>query len=95
MASTVLTFSKLHPQTVFLPAIASKYLLPKLTEAIKGIGVPQSCSNFNSTTDAEPEITIRGCPDKRSNQIQKCSDILKIWSDITTIYANFALFHYK
>jgi len=44
---------------------------------------------------AEPEITVHSCPDKISNQIQKCSEILKIWSDITTIYANFALFYYK
>ena len=27
--------------------------------------------------DAEPEITIHGCPDKVSDQIIKCSDILK------------------
>ena len=40
---------------------------------------------------AEPEITVHKCPDKMSDQIQKCSDTLKIWSDITTMFANFVL----
>ena len=44
---------------------------------------------------AEPEITVHDCPDKMSDQIQKCSEVLKIWSDITTMYANFVLFRYK
>ena len=26
---------------------------------------------------AEPEITVHGCPDRMSDQIQNCSDVLK------------------
>ena len=28
-------------------------------------------------TQSEPEITVHGCPDKVSDQILNCSDILK------------------
>ena len=32
---------------------------------------------ITSSTNTEPEITVHGCPDKMSDQIQKCSEI---WS---------------
>ena len=44
---------------------------------------------------AEPKITVHGYPDKMSDQILNCSDVMKyVWSDITTMYSNLVQFHF-
>ena len=41
----------------------------------------QTCQLTLSTT-AVPKIRFLKCPDKMSEQAQKCSDIMEFWSDI-------------